>query len=140
CAYASDGARAHPERLKMGQGLVGQCAQDAERILITDMPREIAPISSGIFKAKPKSVIVLPVHFEGQAKAVIELASTGSFTDLQLSFLDQLTTSIGIVLNSIEATMQTEGLLTQSQQLAKELQSQQGELQQTNEELEQKAQ
>ena len=85
-------------------------------------------------------MIVLPVLFEGQVKAVIELASLGSFTDLQISFLDQLTASIGIVLNSIEATMQTEGLLTQSQQLAAELQTQQRELQQTNEQLEQKAQ
>jgi CheY-like chemotaxis protein len=85
-------------------------------------------------------LIVLPVLFEGQVKAVIELASVGSFTDLQVTFLDQLTASIGIVLNSIEATMQTEGLLTQSQQLAGELQTQQRELQQTNEELEQKAQ
>jgi signal transduction histidine kinase len=82
----------------------------------------------------------LPVLFEGQVKAVIELAALTPFTDLQLSFLEQLTTSIGIVLNSIEATMQTEGLLTQSQQLAGELQAQQRELQQTNEQLEQKAQ
>ena len=88
----------------------------------------------------PRNVIVLPVLFEGQVKAVIELASLGAFTDLQLSFLEQLTTSIGIVLNSIEATMQTEGLLKQSQQLATELQTQQRELQQTNEQLEQKAQ
>ncbi len=78
--------------------------------------------------------------FEGQVKAVIELASLSQFTDLQLSFLDQLTASIGIVLNSIEATMQTEGLLTQSQQLAAELQTQQRELQQTNDQLGQKAQ
>ena len=57
-----------------------------------------------------------------------------------MSFLEQLTAGIGIVLNSIEATMQTEGLLKQSQQLATELQTQQRELQQTNEQLEQKAQ
>ena len=87
-----------------------------------------------------RTSIVLPVLFEGQVKAVIELASLHDFTDLQLSFLDQLTSSIGIVLNSIEATMQTEGLLKQSQQLAAELQTQQKELQQTNEQLEQKAQ
>jgi CheY-like chemotaxis protein/signal transduction histidine kinase len=82
---------------------------------------------------------VLPVLFENQVKAVIELASLSQFTELQLTFLDQLTTNIGIVLNSIEATMQTEGLLKQSQQLAGELQAQQRELQQTNEQLEQKA-
>ncbi|MGA2943796.1 MAG: response regulator, partial [Xanthobacteraceae bacterium] len=78
--------------------------------------------------------------FESQVKAVIELASLHEFTTLQTMFLEQLTTSIGIVLNSIEATMQTEGLLKQSQQLAGELQAQQKELQQTNDQLEQKAQ
>ncbi len=138
--YADDAFKGHPDRLQMGQGLIGQCAQDARRILITDMPKNTVPIGSGVFKARPRSAIVLPVLSEGQVKAVIELASIGNFTDLQLSFLDQLTTSIGIVLNSIEATMQTEGLLKQSQQLATELQTQQRELQQTNEQLEQKAQ
>jgi HAMP domain-containing protein/CheY-like chemotaxis protein len=138
--YADDPVQGHPERLQMGHGLIGQCARDARRILISDMPKNIVPIGSGVFKAKPRSAIVLPVLSEGQVKAVIELASIGNFTDLQLSFLDQLTTSIGIVLNSIEATMQTEGLLKQSQQLAGELQTQQRELQQTNEQLEQKAQ
>ena len=88
----------------------------------------------------PKNIIVLPVLFENQVKAVIELASLSSFTTSQMTFLEQLTDSIGIVLNSIEATMQTEGLLKQSQQLAGELQTQQKELQQTNEQLEQKAQ
>jgi HAMP domain-containing protein/CheY-like chemotaxis protein/signal transduction histidine kinase len=139
-AYADDPVQGHPERLQMGHGLIGQCARDARRILITDIPKTVVPIGSGLFKAKPRSAIVLPVLSEGQVKAVIELASVGTFTDLQLSFLDQLTTSIGIVLNSIEATMQTEALLKQSQQLAGELQTQQRELQQTNEQLEQKAQ
>src|SRR6266536_2769618 len=138
--YADSDVDGHPERLMSGQGLVGQCAADARRMLLTQMPDNVVPISSGLFQALPKNLIVLPVLFEGQVKAVIELASLGSFTDLQVSFLEQLTASIGIVLNSIEATVQTEGLLTQSQQLAGELQTQQRELQQTNEQLEQKAQ
>ena len=139
-AYADDALSGHRERLRMGEGMIGQCARDARRMLVTDLPDNVTPIGSGLFKAKPRNAIVLPVLFEGEVKAVIELASLGSFTDLQMSFLEQLTTSIGIVLNSIEATMQTEGLLTQSQQLAGELQAQQRELQQTNEQLEQKAQ
>ncbi|WP_421579074.1 HAMP domain-containing protein [Shinella sp. M31] len=138
--YAEGVEASHPKQLAFGQGLVGQCASDARRILVTNLPENVVPISSGVFSTLPRSAIVLPVHFEGQVKAVIELASAGHFTELQLSFLDQLTTSIGIVLNSIEATMQTEGLLKQSQQLAAELQTQQRELQQTNEQLEQKAQ
>ena len=136
--YADSGA-GHPETIRIGQGLIGQCAADRRQILIADMPTTLHPISSGLFEANPKSIIVLPVLFEGQVKAVIELASLGHFTELQTAFLEQLTASIGIVLNSIEATMQTEGLLEQSQKLASELQTQQGELQQTNEQLEQKA-
>jgi HAMP domain-containing protein/CheY-like chemotaxis protein/signal transduction histidine kinase len=139
-AYADDVSNGYSEHLELGEGLIGQCARDARRMFITDMPDTAVPISSGLFRAPPRNAIVLPVSFEGQVKAVIELASLAAFTDLQMSFLEQLTTSIGIVLNSIEATMQTEGLLKQSQQLATELQTQQRELQQTNEQLEQKAQ
>ena len=122
---SGDEVGGHPEQLRIGEGLIGQCAADARRMLITEMPANVVPIRSGLFKATPKNVIVLPVLFEGQVKAVIELASVSVFTDLQISFLDQLTVGIGIVLNSIEATMQTEGLLKQSQQLARELQTQQ---------------
>ncbi len=139
-AYADDGANGHPRTLNLGEGLIGQCAVDKRRMLITEMPESAVPISSAMFKVKPRNNIVLPVLFENQVKAVIELASIQEFTALQTMFLEQLTTSIGIVLNSIEATMQTEGLLKQSQQLAGELQAQQRELQQTNEQLEQKAQ
>ena len=139
-AYADDGANGHPQRLRIGEGLIGQCAADKRRMLITDMPDRAVPIGSALFKVVPSNIIVLPVLFENQVKAVIELASVSQFTALQTMFLEQLTASIGIVLNSIEATMQTEGLLKQSQQLAGELQAQQRELQQTNEQLEQKAQ
>ncbi len=139
-AYADDGANGHSQRLRIGEGLIGQCAADKRRMLITEMPAHAVPIGSALFKVKPANIIVLPVLFENQVKAVIELASVNQFTALQTMFLEQLTASIGIVLNSIEATMQTEGLLKQSQQLAGELQTQQRELQQTNEQLEQKAQ
>ena len=77
--------------------------------------------------------------FEGQTKAVIELATLQNFGAGSLAFLDLLTQSIGAVFNTIEATMRTEGLLRQSQQLTVELQSRQSELQQTNEELGTKA-
>jgi CheY-like chemotaxis protein/signal transduction histidine kinase len=79
------------------------------------------------------------VLYEGQVKAVLELASLHAFTESHLAFLEQLPGNIGVVLNTIEATMRTEGLLKQSQELAGELQAQQKELQQTNEELANKA-
>jgi len=139
-AYADGGMNGHPQRIQVGEGLIGQCAADKRRILVSEMPSDAVTIGSALFKVAPRNVIVLPVLFENQVKAVIELASVTPFTTLQTTFLEQLTASIGIVLNSIEASMQTEGLLKQSQQLAGELQAQQRELQQTNEQLEQKAQ
>jgi CheY-like chemotaxis protein/signal transduction histidine kinase len=139
-AFAGDGEDGHLRRLKIGEGLVGQCAAEKRRMLITELPPNTISIRSGLFEAVPRNVIVLPVLFEDRVKAVIELASLSNFTTSHLAFLEQLTASIGIVLNSIEATMQTEGLLKQSQQLATELQMQQKELQQTNEQLAQKAQ
>jgi HAMP domain-containing protein/CheY-like chemotaxis protein/signal transduction histidine kinase len=139
-AFAGDGEDGHLRRLKLGEGLVGQCASEKRRMLISELPPNTISIRSGLFEAVPRNVIVLPVLFEDRVKAVIELASLSNFTTSHLAFLEQLTASIGIVLNSIEATMQTEGLLKQSQQLATELQMQQKELQQTNEQLAQKAQ
>ncbi len=139
-AFADDGENGHLRRLRIGEGLVGQVASEKRRMLISDLPEKTVPIRSGLFESVPRNVIVLPVLFEDRVKAVIELASLNAFTASHLAFLEQLTASIGIVLNSIEATMQTEGLLKQSQQLAAELQTQQKELQQTNEQLAQKAQ
>jgi HAMP domain-containing protein/CheY-like chemotaxis protein len=139
-SYADARSDGHAPTLHLGEGLIGQCALDARPILIAGAPSNVVPIRTGLFEMKPMNLIILPVLFEGQVKAVIELASVSLFTDLQKTFLDQLTAGIGIVLNSIEATMQTEGLLKQSQQLATELQTQQKELQLTNEQLEQKAQ
>jgi len=139
-AFAGDEDDGHLRRLKIGEGLVGQCAAEKRRMLISELPPNTISIRSGLFEAVPRNVIVLPVLFEDRVKAVIELASLSNFTTSHLAFLEQLTASIGIVLNSIEATMQTEGLLKQSQQLATELQMQQKELQQTNEQLAQKAQ
>jgi CheY-like chemotaxis protein/signal transduction histidine kinase/HAMP domain-containing protein len=139
-AYADDGSNPHPQIVHFGDGLIGQCAMDKRQRLVSDIPGDAIPINSALVRVVPKDLVVLPILFENQVKAVIELASVSAFTTSQMTFLEQLTDSIGIVLNSIEATMQTEGLLKQSQQLAGELQTQQKELQQTNEQLEQKAQ
>jgi HAMP domain-containing protein/CheY-like chemotaxis protein len=115
-----------------GEGLVGQCALEKSRIWLTDVPRDYIVVSSGLGAAPPTNIVVLPILFEQQVKAVIEIASLDRFTETHLSFLDQLMESIGVVLNTIEANSRTESLLTQSQSLAQELQ-------QTNQELAEKA-
>ncbi len=122
-----------------GEGLVGQCVAEKTRILVSNVPPDYLQVTSGAGHFKPLNIVVLPVLFEGDIKAVLELGSFEEFSDNHLLFLDQLTQSIGIVLNTIAANMRTEELLKQSQSLTVELQSQQDELQQTNEELEEKA-
>jgi HAMP domain-containing protein/CheY-like chemotaxis protein/signal transduction histidine kinase len=137
--YADPEVGAAPRRYALGEGIVGQAASDRQRLLLEEIPEDLIHIRGGLVSARPRNVIALPVLYEGEVKAVIELASTHQFTASQLAFLEQLTGSIGVVLNTIEATMRTEGLLKQSQQLAGELQTQQTELQQTNAELANKA-
>jgi signal transduction histidine kinase/DNA-binding response OmpR family regulator/HAMP domain-containing protein len=128
-----------PKEFAIGEGLVGQCAFEKERIRISNVPRDYIKISSGLGKAKPATLIILPVLFENDVKAVIELASLDAFSETHQELLSQLTESIGIVLNTIETNSRTEELLTQSQSLAGELKIQQEELRRTNDELQDKA-
>jgi signal transduction histidine kinase/CheY-like chemotaxis protein/HAMP domain-containing protein len=122
-------------QFRLGEGLVGQCAQEKERILLTDVPGDYVKISSGLGESVPLNIIVLPILFEGSVRAVVELASFSPFSLTHQAFLDQLTESIGLVLNTIEANTLTENLLKQSQSQAQELQSRQEELSTSNEDL-----
>ena len=119
----------------LGEGLVGQCAQEKERILLTDVPGDYVRINSGLGESAPLNIIVLPILFEGSVRAVVELASFSRFSATHQAFLDQLTESIGLVLNTIEANTLTENLLKQSQSQAQELQSRQEQLRGSNEDL-----
>jgi signal transduction histidine kinase/DNA-binding response OmpR family regulator/HAMP domain-containing protein len=137
--YAYKQRKNVPTEFRLGEGLVGQCALEKRRILVANVPSDYIRISSGLGDAKPMNIMVLPVLFEGDIRAVIELASFQKFSAIHVDFLDQLTESIGIVLNTIEANSRTEDLLKQSQSLANELQSQQDQLQHTNLDLAEKA-
>jgi signal transduction histidine kinase/CheY-like chemotaxis protein/HAMP domain-containing protein len=120
---------------RLGEGLVGQCAQEKERILLTDVPGDYVRINSGLGDATPLNIIVLPILFEGHVRAVVELASFSHFSVTHQAFLDQLTESIGLVLNTIETNTLTENLLKQAQSQAQELQSRQEDLRNSNEDL-----
>ncbi|TLY98692.1 MAG: GAF domain-containing protein, partial [Gammaproteobacteria bacterium] len=134
-SYASGSEEQLPSVVRPGEGLVGQCALEKKRILLEDLRQDYLRIGSAIGSAAPLNVVILPVLFEGDVKAVMELASIRRFNATRLLFLDQLAESIGIVLNTIGANMRTRDLLAQSQSLTRELQKQQQELKQTNERL-----
>ena len=139
-------AKDGPDRFAIGESLVGQAALERKPIHITNVPADYVKITSGLGTAAPGSIVVLPVLFEDQLLAVIELATFGQFSDVHLAFLDQLTETIGVTVNTIIANSRTEELLTESQRLAQELQErseqlqgQQEELRETNVELADKA-
>ena len=92
-------------------------------------------VTSGLGEALPVNIIVMPILFEDQVLAVVELASLREFSEVNQAFLEQLAETLGVVLNAIIANRRTEELLEQSQSLAEELQSQSEELQSQQDEL-----
>jgi HAMP domain-containing protein/CheY-like chemotaxis protein/signal transduction histidine kinase len=134
-SYAYQQRKNISNRFQLGEGLVGQCALEKKSILLLNVPPDYIQISSGLGEATPLNIIVLPVLFEGEVMAIVELASFQLFSEIHRTFLDQLTESIGVVLNMIQANMRTEELLVQSQSLTQELQSQSEELRSRQDEL-----
>jgi signal transduction histidine kinase/ActR/RegA family two-component response regulator len=137
--YATSPEHAAPASLRVGEGLVGQCAYEKRRLYLEEVPADYPRATSGLGSMTPLNVVILPVLFEGEVEAVIELASFKKFGETQLAFLDQLAESIGIVFNTIEANMRTVELLERSQALTRELQGQQDGLIKTNDRLERQA-
>jgi CheY-like chemotaxis protein/signal transduction histidine kinase len=145
-SYAYKRRKGVPNVFGLGEGLVGQAALERKSILVTKAPEDYIAIASGLGEADPVNIIVLPVLFEDQVMAVIEMASFVPFSEAHLTFLEQLSETLGVVVNTIVATMRTEELLQQSQGLtmelqsqSEELQSQRDELERTNQELEEQA-
>jgi signal transduction histidine kinase/CheY-like chemotaxis protein len=142
-------------RFRFGEALVGQAALEGKSILITNAPGDYIKVTSGLGESTPVNIIVMPILFEEQVLAVVELASLREFSEVNQTFLEQLAETLGVVLNAIIANRRTEELLeqeelkrskTELEQQAQSLraseellQTQQEELQQTNEELQEKA-
>ena len=138
-SYAYKERKNLANQFRLGEGLVGQSALEKQRILLTEVPSDYIRISSGLGEAPPLNIIVLPILFETQVSAVIELASFGPFNELHLRFIEQLSEILGVFLNNIASQLQTQQLLEESVALTEELQSQQDELQQSNQRLEEQA-
>ena len=127
-SYAFTERRNVSNRYKLKEGLVGQCAFEKKRIMLVQPPEDYVTISSSLVELKPKNIVVLPVLFEGELKAVIELASVKPFTQNYVNFLDQLMDSVGVILNMISSSMRTEELLQELKRSNSELEAQAKEL------------
>ena len=126
--YGFGGRKSLSNAYKLKENLIGQCAFEKKRILLTDVPEGFIYIATGMGEAPPRSVVVLPVLFEGEIKAVIELASFRWFTPNYLTFLDQLMAGVGVILNMMSSSMRTEELLQQLKKSNAELEAQATEL------------
>jgi len=127
-SYAFNERKNLSSTYRLKESLVGQCAFEKKRILITKPPQDYISITSGLGEAIPQNILLLPVVFEGGLKAVIELASFQPFSVNYLNFLDQLMDSVGVILNMISSTMRTEELLQEVKRSNSELENQAKEL------------
>jgi HAMP domain-containing protein/signal transduction histidine kinase/CheY-like chemotaxis protein len=127
-SYAFTERKSVANHYRFKEGLVGQCAFEKRRILLTNVPDDYVSVSSSLGETRPANIIVLPVLFEGELKAVIELASIQPFSANYLNFLSQLMDSIGVILNMISSTTRTEELLQEVKRSNAELEAQAKEL------------
>ncbi|CDZ76852.1 Autoinducer 2 sensor kinase/phosphatase LuxQ [Legionella massiliensis] len=116
---------------ELGEGLVGQCAREKKAIVISNIPEDYIKITSGLGETAPRMIMVIPIIFEKQLIAVLEIGTLDLFTDDHLSFLQSASENIAISLNSASARSRLQALL-------EETQAQQEELRSSNEELEEK--
>jgi HAMP domain-containing protein/signal transduction histidine kinase/ActR/RegA family two-component response regulator len=127
-SYGFGGRKSLATSYKVRETLIGQCAFEKKRIVLGSVPEDFIYIATGMGEAPPRTVVVLPVLFEGETKAVIELAAFASFSSNHLTFLDQLMDSVGVILNMISSSMRTEELLAQLKKSNAELGAQATEL------------
>jgi signal transduction histidine kinase/DNA-binding response OmpR family regulator/CHASE3 domain sensor protein len=125
--------------IALGSGLAGQSALNGKKILIEDISQDDVLISYATGQVKPRSVLAVPVYFEGRVRGVFELGSLNRFTDNELAFLDAASQNIGVVLNTAENRRKLQELLEETQAQSEELQTQHTELENLNAELEAQA-
>ncbi len=142
-SYAFKERKHLTNQFRMGEGLIGQAAFERTPILLTEVPDQYIRIKSGLGEAAPQNVYVLPILYEDDLKAVIEIAALKPFTEVQQAFLEELINNLGIIIDNLQGRLKLASLLQESQALmeeiqvqSEELQSQQDELRATNEELE----
>lgn len=135
-----------PAKIKVGQGLVGQCAEQHQPIFVEEVPNDAIVIRSAFSSGKPGSLVIQPILHDGQLKAVMELVSYQKLSSKETEFLKKLSSWLGAVFTSIESAVSIERLLAESQTANEELQvqqeeleAQQDELRKLNDELEQRA-
>lgn len=134
-SFAANDRNVGKDSFALGEGLVGQCALEKRQFVLNDVPRDYIEIESGLGQASPACIVIVPVIYEGSVEAVVELASLGPFTEMQMNLLHEVLVPLGITIDNLHGRMEVERLLRESQVMTEELQTQAEELQSQSEEL-----
>lgn len=134
-SYAAYGDETGGASFRLGEGLIGQAALDNRTFLLNTASDHPISITSGLGQLPLKSILIVPVEFEGNVAAVVEFASVESFTSQHLKLMEQIESHFGVAINNVAGRMEVERLLSESQVLTEELQTQTEELQTQSEEL-----
>ncbi|MEZ0356416.1 response regulator [Mycobacterium sp. SA01] len=137
-SYAFHRRKDLPYSFGLGDGLVGQCALEGNRIEVTGAPSDYVEIVSGLGKTEPVSLILIPIKSESEVHGVLELAGLRLFSDDDVELAESIALGAGVALSAIESAQQTSELLRLSQAQTEELQAQEEELRTANEQLTQR--
>jgi len=117
-SYAYTERKTVSNQFKIGEGLVGQCGLEKKKIQLTEIPDDYLRIQSGLGEGTPKNIIVLPIMHNENILGILELGSLKDFSPIQIMLLDQISDSIGVLIDNITSRIQTENLLAQARELA----------------------
>ena len=134
-SYACSFRKNTSHEIQFGEGLVGQAALEKKPFILQNVPQDYITISSGLGEFRSLNLLIIPFIYEGITKGVIEIGSFEPFTELHLSFMQQLTENISISFNSAESRNMMQELLRTTQDQAHELENKQKDLKKSNEEL-----
>jgi methyl-accepting chemotaxis protein len=133
--YAYDRQKFLNRKIEVGEGLVGRCYQEQERIFLTDIPEDYIKISSGLGEVTPQCLLLIPLAYNDRIFGIMEIASVHEYQSYEIEFMERIGESIAATISSVKANVQTQMLLEQSQQQAEEMSAQEEEMRQNMEEL-----
>lgn len=133
--YAYDRQKFLSKKIEVGEGLVGRCYQEQEKIYLTDIPNDYIKITSGLGEENPSSLLLIPLAYNDNIFGIMEIASFNIYKDFEIEFMERIGENIAATISSVKSTVQTQVLLEQSQQQAEEMSSQEEEMRQNMEEL-----
>ncbi|WP_026999108.1 GAF domain-containing protein [Eisenibacter elegans] len=126
--YAYERRKYLQKHIRMGEGLIGSVWREGDTALITDIPQDYAQITSGLGKARPNSLLIVPLRHEDKVEGVIELISFREFGQHEIHFVETLSDKIASVFTSIQAQERTRRLLAATEAMAHKAQEREEKL------------